>query len=355
MKWTSEAFIGKTFPSAEAGPFGRRLRTARAGRLPVIVVTGFLGAGKTTLISKLLDTAGGANSAVVVNEYGEAGIDHALLRDSTEQTVLLGNGCMCCSLRSDLEETLRELYIERTRGEVPGFQRVIIETSGLADVGPILRTFVQDKTLANEFHVEAVIAIVDAANGMATLDSMVEARRQAALADRFVVTKTDLACEADVATLRGRLRALNPNAPIALATNGAVPPKYLLAPSDHAGASARESDSTAPGAHSDGITTFTLYFDKPFTWAGFSRALDTLRSLRGADLLRVKGLVAIEGCVGPVVVHVVQHQAHQPGELRAWPDEDRRTRLVFVTRAIARDDIAPLFEAVARLDSANRP
>lgn len=348
MRWNSDEEVGKVFPSAEAGRFGRRLRTPRGARLPVIVVTGFLGAGKTTLISRLLETPEGANSAVVVNEYGEVGIDHALLRDSTEETVLLGNGCLCCSMRSDLENTLRTLFIERMRGEIPSFQRVIIETSGLADVGPILSTFAQDKALAEEFHVDAVIAVVDAVNGAVTLENMEEARRQAALADRFIVTKTDLAAPAEAAHLRERLSALNPRARIEAAREGTVDPDYLLDPADPVAEAA--SIEMAP-AHDGSLGTFTLRFDQPFSWEGFSRAVDTLTSLRGPDLLRVKGLVAVQGCVGPVALHVVQHIAHPPVELRAWPDDDHSTRIVFITRNITREEVAPLFEAVARLES----
>src|SRR5205809_1849326 len=166
------------FAGAEALPFGRRQRRARGARIPVTIVTGFLGSGKTTLIRELLARPEGANSALVINEYGEVGIDHALLRASSDATVLLGNGCVCCAVRTDLQESLRALFADRARGAVPSFERVVIETSGLADPGPLLQTFATDRALGREFHLQALICVVDAVTGMANLEEMPEARRQ---------------------------------------------------------------------------------------------------------------------------------------------------------------------------------
>src|SRR6202040_2246659 len=184
----SDPFVG-----SDASPFGRRQRRPRGARIPVTVVTGFLGAGKTTLIRELLGRPEGANTAVVVNEYGEIGIDNALLRSSSDATVLLGNGCLCCNVRTDLQETLRELFADRARGAVPSFERVVIETSGRPDPGPVLQTFATDRALGREFHLQALICVVDAVAGIGNLHGMPEARRQVALADRVVVTKSDLA------------------------------------------------------------------------------------------------------------------------------------------------------------------
>src|SRR5947199_4425344 len=181
------------FTGSDASPFGRRQRRPRGARIPVTVVTGFLGSGKTTLISALLRTPEGANTAVVVNVFGEVGIDHALLRGSSDATVLLGNGCLCCAVRSDLEESLRTLFAERARGVAPSFERVIVETSGLADPGPVLQTFASDRALAREFHLQSLVTVVDAVAGDTNLSRAPEARHQAALADRIVRTKTDLA------------------------------------------------------------------------------------------------------------------------------------------------------------------
>jgi G3E family GTPase len=221
LRWTSEAGSGGPFAGKEALPFGRRRKRSRGPRLPVTVVTGFLGSGKTTLIRALLDKPEGAGTAVVVNEYGEIGIDHALLRSSSDLTVLLGNGCLCCNVRSDLQETLRELFADRARGAVPSFERVVIETSGLADPGPVLQTFATDRALGREFHLQALICVVDAVTGMANLEEMPEARRQAALADRVVVTKSDLAEPGAAERLVAQIAALNP-APVGIAKYGEI-------------------------------------------------------------------------------------------------------------------------------------
>jgi G3E family GTPase len=181
------------FPSSTAGPFGRRLKRERGARIPVTVVTGFLGAGKTTLVRHFLAAPEGAGTAVIVNEFGETGIDNALLRNSSDNIALLGNGCLCCNVRSDLQLTLHRLIADRERGVIPHFQRIIIETSGLADPSPILSTFATDRALGGEFHVEAVITVIAAQSGIETIASFAEARRQVILADRIVISKADIA------------------------------------------------------------------------------------------------------------------------------------------------------------------
>ena len=334
------------FLSSSAGPFGRRLRHERGARIPVVVVTGFLGAGKTTLVKHFLGSAEGHGTAIVVNEFGAAGIDDALLRMSADETILLGNGCLCCNVRSDLQVALRKLIADRERGLVPHFRRVVIETSGLADPGPILRTFATDRALGGECHVDSVIAVADAVNGLTTLDAFAEARQQVVLADTLVVSKTDIAAPAAAEAVTERLRALNPRARIVTARDGGVDPSVFTAaqagPQFHA-------DAVEPAAHSDGITSFTLTFDDPLPWAVVARAMDTLLALRGGDILRAKGLLAVAGCSGPVVVQFVQHLAHPPAELQGWPDADQRSRLVFITRGIAESEVRALFDAVGAL------
>src|SRR5579862_4754406 len=216
--------VSGLFAGSTASRFGRAQRRPRGARTPVSIVTGFLGAGKTTLIRALLDSPAGANTAIVVNEYGEIGIDNALLRASSDATVLLGNGCICCLARSDLQETLRTLFADRARGAVPSFERVVIETSGLADPGPLLQTFASDRALGEEFHLQALVTVIDAPNGTRNLASAPEAREQVALADRIVLTKSDLA---ESAGLIAQLRTLTA-APIETATGGAIDPAYLL-------------------------------------------------------------------------------------------------------------------------------
>lgn len=332
------------FPSPDIGPFGRRQRHARAHRIPVTVVTGFLGAGKTTLVRQFLEAPEGRNTAVVVNEFGATGIDDALLRSSADETVLLGNGCLCCNVRSDLQLALRRLVADRERGEVPYFARVLIETSGLADPGPILRTFATDRALGEEFHVEAVLTVVDAVTGARSLDEFSEARAQVILADRLVLSKTDLVDAASAEILRERLQALNPHAEIVTAKNGALSPHYLTE-----AAQSIDRQFLAEAAHSDGIRSFVLSEDAPLTWGTYSRFMETLIALRGGDLLRVKGLLNVEGCRGPVVVQFVQHLAHPPTELAAWPDEDRRSRVVFIARNLNEKAARNLFDAVLAL------
>lgn len=347
-KWISETEAASLFGGKDAPLFGRRQRRARGPRLPVIAVTGFLGSGKTTLIRALLGKPEGANTAVVVNEYGEIGIDNALLRSSSDVTVLLGNGCLCCNVRTDLQETLRGLFADRARGAVPSFQRVVIETSGLADPGPVLQTFATDRALGREFHLQALVSVVDAVNGEGNLEQMPEARKQVALADRIIVTKGDLADGAITARLVGHLASLNP-APLAIAVGGEVEPSFVL---DEPSSPRRNFDLGAE--HTHGLSSFSLIFEEPLSWPSFEQAMAVLTALRGPDLLRVKGLLAVEECRGPVVVHFVQHVAHPPVELEDWPDADRRSRLVFVTRGLPREPVAQLFASVAAVTAPAR-
>jgi G3E family GTPase len=342
------------FAGNDASPFGRRQRRPRGARLPVTVVTGFLGAGKTTLIRELLARPEGANTAVLVNEFGEVGIDHALLRSSSDATVLLGNGCLCCAVRTDLQESLRTLFAERGRGAVPSFERVIIETSGLADPGPVLQTIASDRALGEVFHLQGLVAVIDAPGGAGNLDHAPEARQQVALADRIVVTKTDLADAATAGALTERLYALNA-APRATAINGTIDPAFLLEESLDLSARVAANEHDHAHAHSHGIDSFALFFERPLPWPVFEQAMAVLTGLRGADLLRVKGLIAVEGCRGPVVVHAVQHVAHRPVELLDWPDADRRSRLVFITRHLAKPQVEQLFAAVAALGGPEAP
>jgi len=333
------------FHSGQAGPFGRRQKYARGSKLPVTVVTGFLGAGKTTLVKQFLQTPEGRGTAVVVNEFGATSIDDALIRASADETVLIGNGCLCCNVRSDLQVALRRLVSERERGQVPYFGRVVIETSGLADPSPILHTFATDRALGGEFHVGALIAVVDAVNGSSTLAQFPEARRQVMLADRLLVTKSDLAEARVVQELLGELRRFNPHARIDMITHGRTDPSCFLEEHAHVGA----GEFAADAVHGDDIGSFVLTESAPLDWLVFARVMETLTALRGADLLRVKGLLEVEGCEGPVVVQFVQHLAHAPVELSAWPGGQTGSRLVFVTRNLGEAEVRALFKAVRDL------
>src|SRR5580704_6187491 len=275
-----EAAVTELFAGADASPFGRRQRRPRGARIPVTVVTGFLGSGKTTLIRELLGKPEGADTAVVVNEYGEAGIDNALLRASSDATVLLGNGCLCCTVRSDLQESLRTLFADRARGAVPSFRRVIIETSGLADPGPVLQTLASDRALGEAFHLQGLVTVIDAPGGAGNLDRMPEARHQVALADRIVLTKADLADGAVVSALNTRLASLSA-APVMTATNGVIEPGFLLDESLDLFARVATHQHDHAHAHSHGIDSFALFFAAPLPWPVFEQAMAVLTGLRG--------------------------------------------------------------------------
>jgi G3E family GTPase len=335
--------MNSPFPSPTAGPFGRRLKRARGAKVPVTVLTGFLGAGKTTLLRRFLESPEGEGTAVVINEFGAAGIDDALVRASADETVLIGNGCLCCIARSDLQETLRGLLVERERGDLPDFKRIVIETSGLADPSPILQTFATDRALGGAFYLELVLTVADAATGLATLAWSSEARKQAILADRIIITKTDLVADKAEA-LRLRLRGLNANAEILEAVNGVIDPRSFTEPGDGA-----RNVFVAEAEHSDGIASFVLTLGSPMPWTVWLRAMDTLMAMRGSDLLRVKGFLSVDGCAGPVVVQFVQHLAHPPVELQTWPDDNRQSRVVFITRGVTEQQVWDLFAAVAAL------
>jgi G3E family GTPase len=227
---------------------------------------------------------------------------------------------------------------------VPNFARVVIETSGLADPAPILQTFSTDRALGGEFHIDVMLTVVDAVNGEATLSEATEARKQVILADRLIVSKSDLAAAAGLDSLKQRLQKLNPRAGIDVAVGGALDPARFIAP-----AAAERTGFIAEAEHSDGISSFVLERRQPVEWPAFSRAMETLIALRGAELLRVKGILNVAGCRGPVVVQYVQHLVHPPVELQSWSDQNRDSRVVFITRNIDEAAIRDLFAAVERL------
>jgi G3E family GTPase len=289
----------------------------------------------------------GQGTAVVVNEFGSAGIDDALLRGSADEVTLLGNGCLCCNTRTDLQIALRGLVAEREQGRVPHFQRILIETSGLADPGPILQTFATDRALGAEFHLAVVVAVVDAVAGPGTLAWSAEARKQVILADRVVISKCDLAGSGNVEGLKQHLQRHNARAALHTAVAGELDPCCLV--EADAGADAPRSGFVAEAEHSDGIGSFVIEGGPPLVWDAFARGMETIMALRGPDLLRVKGLLDVTGCRGPVVVHIVQHLAHPPVELTAWPQGVRANRLVFITRNIPQHQVRNLLSAVSDL------
>ncbi|MCP5372769.1 MAG: GTP-binding protein [Hyphomicrobiales bacterium] len=356
-------------------PDERDLQSEAAAAIPVTVLTGFLGSGKTTLLNALLARADMGETAVLVNEFGEVGLDHLLVREAGEDVVVLNSGCVCCSIRGDLVEALRGLFRQRVMGEVPEFRRVVVETTGLADPAPIIHTLMTDLMLAHRFRLDGIVTTVDAALGAGQLDDHPEAVKQAAVADRIVLTKTDMADPAASRELQDRLRALNPAAPIIAAVMGDVAPDRLFdaglfdaahkSPDvarwlneeayrdrdhghdhEHDHGHDHGDDHGHPAdvnRHDDHIASFCLTFERPLPWDSFAHCLDILLATKGRDLLRVKGILNVEGEDGPVVVHGVQHVFHPPVALPAWPAGPRTSRIVFITRDLGRAAVEKVF------------
>ena len=327
--------------------------------LPVNVVTGFLGSGKTTLLRRLLASPHLKNVAVMVNEFGEVGLDHNLLSSVTEGILLLENGCVCCAIRGDLQGALHNLFDQRERGDMPPFDRVVIETSGLADPVPIAYTVLIEPVLQHHFRLGNVITVVDAVNGLSQLDTFPESVKQAAVADRIVITKTDLCDETDVAVLKRRLTELNRGSPIYLAADNIAAELLLIEDAFDNEAKADEVERWLAGAepdddpthhdHTHGVSSFCLLFDRPLDWTAFGIWMTMLLNRHGERVLRVKGMLSVIGMDAPVVINGVQHVVHPPTHLERWPDADRRSRIVFVVRDISRAEIESSLAVFNRL------
>ena len=313
------------------------------GPIPVLVVSGFLGSGKTTLVRNLLLDPRAGEIAVIVNEFGEVGIDHHLVRKTDVRTTLLRNGCVCCSMRDDLAEALRALLSQRERGLIPHFSRVVIETTGLADPAPILQTIVAEPVVRGHFRVERVVTTIDAVGGATNLDAYGEALRQVAAADHLVVTKQDLASPQAAEGLKAKLRAINPAATIVDASFGSIDFAPLLAePYRVAEALAGlgiagdtmpvELAPAAMHATSGRVESRCLIFARPLNWQMFGIWLTMLLHQHGDRVLRLKGLLNVGETRGPLLLEGVQHVIHAPRHLREWPDADRRSRIVFIAR-----------------------
>jgi len=331
--------------------------------IPVTVLTGFLGAGKTTLLNRLLKHPDMTGSAVLINEFGEIGLDHLLVEKLDEDTVLLNAGCLCCTIRGDLQRALHDLALKAEAGH--DIRRVLIETTGLADPAPILQTLMSDPIALRSFRLDGVVTVVDAVLGAATLDAQIEAVKQAAVADRLILSKTDIASADQISTLETRLNALNPGAPIQRVVQGDIAPDFLFGAGgfDPAG---KIADVAAwlmaeaahhhhhhhhdPNRHDARIQAFGLTFTEPLPWEGLASWLEMLAITRGASILRMKAILNLQGEDRPVVLHGVQHVFHPPERLAAWPaGHDRYSRIVFILRdldrAVVEEGLAAFLQA----------
>src|SRR6201997_1529262 len=328
--------------------------------IPVTLLTGFLGSGKTTVLNHVLKQPEMAATAVIVNEFSEIGLDHLLVERSSEDVVLLNSGCLCCTVRNDIVDTLTNLFVDRVKGKVPFFPRVASETTGLADPAPILHTLMTEPIVAARYMLDGVVTTVDAVNGAGTLDRQPEAVKQAAMADRLLLTKIDLVEPVARQAFEARLAALNPSAPIIPVAQGAVDPALLFNlgffdPAtksvdvqrwlrDEAFASGHhhhhDEEHADLNRHDDRIRAFCITRERPISWAVLSGWLDGLATMRGDDLLRFKAIVALSDRPDqPVVLPGGRPLFPPPVLLPQWPSEDRRTRMVFITRDLPQEAV----------------
>ncbi len=348
-------------------------RRQPATPIPLTVLTGFLGAGKTTLLNRLLKNPALSQTAVIINEFGEIALDHLLVEYVGDNMVLLQSGCLCCTMRGDLvdalETLLRDLDNRRCK-----FSRVLLETTGLADPAPVLHTAMAHPYLVQRYRLDGVVTVVDAVNGETTLDEHAEAVKQAAVADRIVLTKTDLASDEQRAGIVAQLRALNPAATILDAAKGEATAERLLncglydpkrkipdvkkwlAAEAYADAYVHHDHHHDVNRHDAHIGAFVLTSEAAIPAGTLEMFLELLRATHGAKLLRIKGIVKLaEMPDTPVVVHGVQHVFHPTARLERWPDDDHRTRLVFITRDLPERTVRELFEAFIGSPAPDRP
>jgi G3E family GTPase len=347
-----------------------------AERIPVSIVTGFLGAGKSTLLNRLLKDPAMADTAVIINEFGEVGIDHLLVEASGDALVELSNGCLCCTVRGELTDTLIYFREALADGRIKALKRVVIETTGLADPAPVIQSIIGHPDISKDFSVDGVITLVDAVNGLSTLDNHEEARRQAAVADRLILSKKRLATQEQISALTARLRKLNPLAEIidgdsdragqfATLSAGLYDPsskiadvgRWLHDEEHHDHDHRHDHDGHDHHHHHDDIQSFSIIHDRPIDPAALAMFIDLLRSAHGDKLLRMKAVVALaDDPDRPLILHGVQSVFHAPERLPRWPDpNDRRTRMVLITKDLPQDFVQSLFDAFTGTPRIDRP
>ena len=337
--------------------------------LPVSVVTGFLGSGKTTLLNRLIQHPAMDKTAVVINEFGEIGIDNMLVEQVDDDVVLMSSGCLCCTIRGDLVDTLKDLFKRKAKQEIPDFNRLVIETTGLADPAPILHTLMSDPFLMTRYRLDGVISTADARLASDTMNKHDEAVKQAAVADRIVITKIDLADKDEISDLELRLKKLNPAASIYHTEHGEIHPDLLFDAGLYdpksksldvqrwlrAEAYAEEHDhhhNHDVNRHDDKVQAYCVYLEEQLPWDQVASWLEMLTTYRGDDILRIKGILNVIESDTPVVVHGVQHMFHPPVQLDSWPDDDRRSRVVFITRGLNQEIVENMLSALtANLDN----
>ena len=360
-------------------------------RIPVSILTGFLGAGKSTLLNRILKDPAMRNAAVIINEFGDVGIDHLLVESADDAIVELSDGCLCCTVRGALVDTLAMLIDRVQTGRTKTISRIVIETTGLADPAPVMQSVLGNPILSETIALEGVVTVVDAVNGLSSIDRHPEALKQAAVADRLVLSKADLASEETVSALSQRLTALNPTAPLlraelpeaglaSLFDNGLYDAatkmpdvaRWLHAEEHHGHHHHDHHDHEHghhhhhhhdPGQsagdvnrHDGAIRSFSIVHDRPISPMALEMFVDLLRSAHGDKLLRMKAIVDVAGETRPIVLHGVQAVFHPPERLAAWPDPaDRRTRMVLITRDLPERFVRDLFDAFTGKPVLDRP